>query len=85
MFYCLNSSSQKGIIEGLDLCELMHLILILISLILLQYPARLSQNQVVERILYIYAKLNPGLGYVQVRDLTVLLFLILHNNNNNYY
>lgn len=85
MFYCLNSSSQKGIIEGLDLCKLMHLILILISLILLQYPARLSQNQVVERILYIYAKLNPGLGYVQVRDLTVLLFLILHNNYNNYY
>ena len=23
--------------------------------------------QVVERILYVYAKLNPGLGYVQVR------------------
>ena len=59
----------------------MHLILIPISLIRTQYSALLSKNQVVERILYIYAKLNPGLGYVQVRDLIVLLFLMFHDDN----
>ena len=57
------------------------MILIPISLIPTQYSALLSKNQVVERILYIYAKLNPGLGYVQVRDLIVLLFLMLHDDN----
>ena len=38
------------------------------SLILKKCLNLFDQFQVVERILYIYAKLNPGIGYVQVRD-----------------